>query len=106
MFTAPAKVGAESFFGVGSYESNVLKFSPAFGDTHTLVQESFRPPLRIRTHPLSKVFDQTFFKKFDGSRVVTLDNGLSFCKAFSLAFCFKEKALKDFREAKVLPLAT
>ena len=69
MFTAPAKVGAESFFGVGSYESNVLKFSPAFGDTHTLVQESFRPPLRIRTHPLSKVFDQTFFKKFDGSRV-------------------------------------
>ena len=56
MFTAPAKVGAESFFGVGSYESNVLKFSPAFWDTHTLVQESFRPPLRIRTHPFRKVF--------------------------------------------------
>ena len=53
--------------------------------------------VRVRTHPFIKVFDQTFFKKFDGSRVVTLDNGLSFCKAFSLAFCFKEKALNGFR---------
>ena len=62
MFAAPAKVGAESFFGVGSYESNVLKFSPAFWDTHTLVQESFRPPLRIRTHPFRKVFARLFQK--------------------------------------------
>jgi len=103
-----------------------------------------------------KVFDQTFFKKFDRSRVVTLvaarkrrnapvqyvpsvvnipfplwrnadvnprgilGDGTEYiiililrnvpsvllCKAFSLAFCFKEKALNGFRGAKVLPSAT
>ena len=61
--------------------------------------------VRVRTNPFIKVFDQTFFKKFDGSRVVTLDNGISFCKAFSLAFCFKEKALKDLRGANRLVLS-
>ena len=59
-------------------------------------------------HTHSGKFSPAFFKRRCGQGRIALvalrrernaPCGVSFCKAFSLAFCFKEKALKDFREA-------